>query len=67
MFIIGEYRGHGKTALLSRLGPLEATGPKTFELKTVTRNRFKTMDEALAFARKNGTPIDPDKPRQRDL
>lgn len=65
MFVLGEYRGRSKTAILSRLGPLEATGPKIFELKTVIRNRFKTMDEALAFAKKSGTPIDPDKPRQR--
>ena len=65
MFILGEYRGRSKTAILSRLGPLEATGPKIYELKTVIRNRFKTMDEALAFAEKNRTPIDPDKPRQR--
>ena len=65
MYIIGEYRGRSKTALLSRLGPLEATGPKVFEVKTVIRNRFKSMDEALSFAKKNGTPIDPDKPRQR--
>lgn len=65
MFVLGEYRGRSKTALLSRLGPLEASGSKVYELKTVIRNRFKTMDEALAFAKKNGTPIDPDKPRQR--
>ncbi len=65
MYVLGEYRGHSKTAILSRLGPLEATGPRIFEVKIVTRNRFKTLDEALAFAQKNKTPIDPDKPRQR--
>ena len=51
MLILGEYRGRSRTAIYSRLGPLETSGPKTYEIKIVDRIRFKTPEEALRYAK----------------
>lgn len=65
MFVIGEYRGHGKTALLSRLGPLEVSGTQQYEVKIVTKRRFKNIEAAKQYARDHGISFDKDDRKTR--
>ena len=51
MFILGEYRSKTRTVIYSRLNPMESNGGKSYELKIVSRLRFKTPDEALRYAK----------------
>lgn len=65
MFILSQYTGDGKTALLSRLSPLEVAGPAKFEVKVVTRRRFKTVEAAQQYARERGIIFDLDDGKTR--
>ena len=51
MFILGEYHGKTRTVIDSRSNPMESNGGKSYELKIVSRLRFKTPDEALRYAK----------------
>ena len=60
MFILAQYTGSGKTAILSSLSALEASGPSRYELKVVTKCRFKTVEAAQQYAREHGIIFDMD-------
>lgn len=65
MFILAQYAGGGKTAILSSLSALESSGPSRYEVKVVSKRRFKTIVAAQQYAREHGIIFDLDNGKTR--